>query len=404
MKKTLPLVLSLFAIWFSMESCHKSSDIPKVKNIYVVEGLLSFTGNWSTLGMTSRAAMDLAVTNINTYLAGKKADFRLATTYYDTKLDPILAKQGFQDAVNSGIHFVVGPQSSAEVAAITAKADSNNTIVISQGSTAGSLAIAGDPVYRFCPPDKVEGAAVANTIYKSGIKGLVTLARNDAGNLGLQTAMDNSFTALGGHITALDAYATDITNFSTEVTSLHNQVNALISTYGIDHVGVYLASFDECTGLFEAAANDPILNKIHWYGGDGVVLSTVLTADPAASDFAIATNFFAPTFGLPPSLKSQWQPIADNIKIVTGIAPDAFALAAYDAMWVIAHTLEASVGKNLNLSQLKAAFVAQANSYNGITGSTNLDDFGDRASGDYDYYGIVKTGTNYGWTVVGESE
>jgi branched-chain amino acid transport system substrate-binding protein len=276
--------------------------------------------------------------------------------------------------------------------------------VVSQGSTAGVLAIAGDPVFRFCPPDKVEGAAIANTIFKSGIKGLVTLARNDAGNLGLQTATDNSFTALGGHISALDAYSTTITDFTTEVSLLRSQVDQLTTTYGSGNVGIYLASFDECTGLFEAAANDPVLSKIHWYGGDGVVLSTVLTANAAASDFAIATSFYAPTFGLPQSLKPQWQPIADNIKSKTGIEPDAFALAAYDAMWVIAHTLENSVGKNLTFAQLKAAFAAQANAYTGITGPTALDTNGDRASGDYDYYGILKTGSTYGWTVVGESE
>lgn len=404
MKRKLPILLSLLAIWFCTQSCHKSNgNFPKVKTVYTVDGLLSLSGSWSSLGLNSRAAMDLAVTNINSYLAGKNADFRLATDYYDTKLDPTTATLDFVQVINTGVHFVIGPQSSAEVAAITAKADSNNVIVISQGSTAGSLGIAGDPVFRFCPPDKIEGAAIADTIYKSGIRGLVTLARDDAGNLGLQTATDNSFTALGGHIAALPAYGISTTDFTNVVSILSGQVSDLETTYGNANVGVYLASFDECAQLFEAAASDPVLSKVRWYGGDGVVLSTVLTADETASNFAIATNFFAPTFGLPQSLKSQWQPIADNIKSITTIEPDAFALSAYDAMWVIAKTIEASEGKNYSFTQLKSAFVTQANAYNGITGSTQLDANGDRATGDYDFYGIVKTGSTYGWSVVGES-
>jgi branched-chain amino acid transport system substrate-binding protein len=72
-------------------------------------------------------------------------------------------------------------------------------------------------------------------------------------------------------------------------------------------------------------------------------------------------------------------------------------------MWVIAHTLEASDGKNLSFDQLKTTFEAQANSYTGITGPTALDANGDRDSGAFDYYGIVKTGTTYGWIVAGES-
>ncbi len=406
MKIKLPILCAMLAIWFCAQSCHKSSNIkgPVVKHVFVVGGLLSFTGNWSSLGITTRASMYLAVTNINNYLAGKNADFRLATNFQDTHLDPATATTDFEQVIKLGENFVIGPQSSAELAAILPKADSSNVIVISQGSTAGTLAFAGDPVFRFCPPDKVEGAAIAKTIYKSGIKGLVTLARNDDGNIGLQSAVGNSFTSQGGQVSALQAYSTTITDFTTEVSLLRSQVDQLANTYGSANVGVYLASFDECVGLFKAAASDPVLSKIHWFGGDGVVLSTTLTSNAAASDFAIATNFFAPTFGLPPSLQSQWKPIADNIKASTGIEPDAFALAAYDAMWVIERTIESVGDKNITFEQLETAFAAQANAYSGITGSTALDVNGDRVAGDYDYYGIQKNGTTYAWTVVGESE
>ncbi len=152
------------------------------------------------------------------------------------------------------------------------------------------------------------------------------------------------------------------------------------------------------------AAADPMLSQVKWYGGDGIVLSTVLPANAVASEFAIKTSFFAPSFGLPVSLKSKWQPIADRIKTISGIEADAFALAAYDAMWVIAYTLEKTNGSVADFRNLKTVFAQQSNTYIGVTGATALDTFGDRSSGAFDYWGIQKTGTTYTWAVTGTSE
>jgi len=311
--------------------------------------------------------------------------------------------QDFAKIVGAGTHYVIGPQTSADLGVINLSADSNNVIVVSQGSTASSLAIAGDAVFRFCPPDNVEGAAIANSIYKAGVRGLVTLARNDAGNLGLQTATGSSFTTLGGHVSALAAYSITATDFTAQIASLHTQVTQLAATYGMANVAIYLASFEEFTQLFQQAATDPVIGKVRWYGGDGAVLSATLTANPTAADFAIATSFYAPTFGLPAALKAKWQPISDLVTATTGIQPDAFALSTYDIMWVIEKTIEASENKNVSFTQLKANFAAQANAYTGITGPTALDQNGDRAGGVFDYYGLLKTGSSYNWTLVGQS-
>jgi branched-chain amino acid transport system substrate-binding protein len=99
-----------------------------------------------------------------------------------------IAKTLFKNAKADGVSFIIGPQSSSELAAIKPEVDQSNIIVISQSSTAGSLAIPGDAIFRFCPSDKIEGAAMANTIYKKGQTALVTVTQDDAGNKGLQTS------------------------------------------------------------------------------------------------------------------------------------------------------------------------------------------------------------------------
>jgi branched-chain amino acid transport system substrate-binding protein len=403
MKKIFLPLIAIIVITFVFQSCSKSKKVLVSKPIEV-NGLFSLTGNWSSLGVTSKAALELAAEDVNEYLAKKDALFQITVSVSDTKLDAERAKTLFTKDKNNGVHFIIGPQSSAELAAIKPLVDASKVIVVSQSSTAGSLAIAGDAIFRFCPSDKIEGAAIAATIYKKGIKGLVTVARNDAGNLGLQTSTNAAFTAKGGEIAAIAPYATTTTNFAAVVSAVKEKVSSLSAKYGTASVGVYLASFDECTELFKLAAAEPVLKNVKWFGGDGVVLSTALLSDPTVADFAIATGFFAPSVGLPMALESKWKPVADRIKAKTGIEPDAFALAAYDALWTIAYTLEATKGSTGDFTKLKTTFVEQANKNAGITGPDALDDAGDRAAGTFDYFGIVKEGEAYVWKLVGKSD
>ncbi|MCD6013634.1 MAG: Extracellular ligand-binding receptor [Flavipsychrobacter sp.] len=400
MKRSLLFVCASLVLCFSFNSCRKGTATKTIN----VAGLFSLTGNWSTLGVNSKAAIEMAAHDINTYAQNKGLSFRLSVSTYDTRLNPDSARMYFVKATDQGSDFVIGPQSSAELANIVPLADAAKMIVVSQGSTAGSLALAGDAVFRFCPPDKVEGGAIANTIYNDGMKGLVTVARDDAGNKGLQSATGSAFVAKGGVVNAIDAYSTATTDFTTVIAAIKAKVNTLAAAHGIANVAVYLASFDEGVTLMAQAASDPILSQVQWYGGDGIVLSAVLPANTTASAFAVKTGFFAPSFGLPVSLQSKWQPVADRIKTTTGIDADAFALAAYDAMWVIAYTLEKTQGNVADFAVLKTVFAQQANAYAGVTGATTLDAFGDRATGAFDYWGIKKNGTAYNWVKTGTSE
>lgn len=370
-----------------------------------IGALLSLTGNWSSLGITSKAAIDIALEDINAYMSQGGTKRRFKATIYDTKLDAALASQYITDAGKKGCTFVLGPQSSAEADAVKAYANTHNMLVVSQGSTAGSLSIDNDNLFRFCPADHIEGLAMAKTLNKDGIRGLVTAARDDAGNRGLQTATGNAFEALGGNVEATNPYSNAANvNFTPLLADIKAGIEQYKQAFPTNQIAVYLASFDECVALFEQAANDPVLSSVRWYGGDGTALSVAITANTAAADFAIATQYFAPAFGLPAQAAAKWQPLSNQIKNRTGIAPDAFALATYDALWVMALSYNAQGSTMPDFVKLKTEFVAQAGRYYGATGTTMLNAAGDRAVGSYDYWGITKDGNNYKWVVVGQSE
>jgi branched-chain amino acid transport system substrate-binding protein len=382
------------------------SDEVEVVHIGV---LASLTGNWNTLGVTSHEAVDIALDEINKYLKHQEADFVFDDVVYDTKLDADLALKYMAEAKSKGVTFIIGPQSSAEAGAVKDYADKNDMIVISQGSTAGSLSIAGDNLFRFCPADDVEGKAMANYMHAEGIRSLVTLARNDAGNLGLQLATGAAFQDLGGTVIAQNAYSTEETDFTATLNALKTELDNLLEHQPATEVAVYLASFDECVDLFKMAAGmDPVFAAVRWFGGDGTALSAVLLSDNQAAAFAHAVNYQTPAYGLPTGNSPSHSniPIAEVIEARTGIKPDAFALAAYDATWVAAMSYFQSrtTTEKPVFDTLYANFVKKANSYTGITGSTKLNAAGDRATGSYDMWGLVEKNGGYVWEIKGKAE
>jgi branched-chain amino acid transport system substrate-binding protein len=280
-------------------------------------------------------------------------------------------------------------------------ADAHNILVISQGSTASSLAIAGDNIFRFCPNDTREAEAIVALLWHDGIRAIVPLWRNDAGNNGLHDSVQAAFQAMGGTVTSGYRYEPTTTDFSVATASIASQIENLIGG-GTDPstIGVYLAAFDEVVGIFHSAQGNTTLSNIAWYGSDGVALSAVLLADSAAAAFAANAGYPNPIFGLDDALQNEWQPIADAIEARTGITPDAFALSAYDALFVVQRALE-DAGDLRNFAAFKAAFVDEANSYEGVTGSTALDAAGDRLKRDFDFWAVRPQGGDYGWVRTG---
>jgi len=281
-------------------------------------------------------------------------------------------------------------------------ADAHKILVISQGSTASSLAIAGDNIFRFCPNDMREAEAIVALMRHDGIRAIVPLWRNDAGNNGLHDSVQIRFQALGGTVAQGFRYEPVTSDFSAATASVASQIENLIGG-GTDPstIAVYLAAFDEVVGVFHSAHGNTTLSDTAWYGSDGVALSAVLPADETAAAFAVSVGYPNPIFGLPDALRSEWQPIADAIQARTGIEPDAFALSAYDALFVVRRALRDLKYLKKSFANLKATFVGEANRYQGVTGSTALDPAGDRLNGDFDFWAVQSQNGNYNWMRIG---
>jgi branched-chain amino acid transport system substrate-binding protein len=363
--------------------------------------LASLTGSGNSLGQNTVAALQIATDQLDAEAKANQGGYRFHLFVRDTQQDPVKALAAIKDLDKRGVQIIVGPQTSAEVAMIKPFADAHNILVISQGSTASSLAIAGDNIFRFCPNDKREAAAIVALMQHDGIHAIVPLWRNDAGNNGLHDSVKAAFENIGGTVTSGFQYQPTTTDFSAATASVASQIQSLVTAgANPNSISIYLAAFDEAVGVFHSAAANSTLSSARWYGSDGVALSAALTGDASASAFAASAYYPNPTFGLDDALQNLWQPVANAIEARTGITPDAFALSAYDALFVVERALRVT-GNLKNFASFKSAFVDAANAYTGVTGSTALDSAGDRLNADFDFWAVRLTNGNYGWARIG---
>jgi branched-chain amino acid transport system substrate-binding protein len=379
-------IAALAVMAASVGGCASTPDVPREREV-LLGGIFSLTGNWSTLGQTSRAAMEFAVEDVNQYLAGNAAGVRFVAAIEDSRLEPELALEKARVLSSRGAQLLIGPQSSAEVALLKPFVDRNGLLLVSPSSTAGTLAIPGDNVFRFTPADSVEGIAVSALMWEDGIRAVVPVWRNDAGNVGLVSAVRAGFAGRGGSVVDGVAYGAETRDFSVTVTALRAQLEQAIARHGRSHVAVYLAAFDEVVAFFASAQADPVLASVRWYGSDAVAQSAALLGDPRAAEFAIRTGYPNPVFGLDEGARDIWEPLVQRIRARTSLEPDAFALGVYDAVWVVARGYVAS-GATLSVERLKQAFMTAARSGFGATGWTVLNEAGDRRYGDFDFWAI----------------
>jgi len=367
----------------------------------VIGALFDLSGDWSSLGESSEVALDIALKDIQPYLSRIGSAMKVKLIVEDTAGNPLLALEKLKGLAEQGVKVVIGPQSSAEVKAVKEYADENSILVISQGSTAHSLAIEQDNILRFCPDDVSEGQIIAQLMWQDGIRAVVPIWRDDAGNKGLYVAMKKYFEAGGGLVLDGVSYHPTSKDFSREVALLNSQTNQAMAKYGLNAVGIYAAAFNEIVSILEQASVTTNLSYVRWYGSNGIALSSALVSNSQAAQFAMKSGFPCPVFGLDKRARDKWEPVSEKISAKIGRGVDAFTLAAYDAFWVVILTY-ATVGDTDDFDTFKQTLIETAASYYGTTGWTALNNAGDRKEYNYDFWGVREQQGSFQWERVAQ--
>ena len=346
--------------------------------------ILPLTGDLSSHGEENHEGSKLAVDDFNAYLEEQGEEWRLVMTSEDSATSPAVALEKLTSLNAKGIGVVVGPETSSNIRNIKGYADANNMLLVSCCSTAPSLAVADDSVYRLVPDDSNQGTAVAKLLREDGIEMYVPVWRADAWGEGLIASTRASFEDRGGQSVEGFAYDPEAPEFSAAASLLAAEVEEHVEEFGADKVAVHMVGFAETVQLMQSASNHDVLDDVAWYGSDGSVKEDRIVSDAIGSEFASTVHFTAMQPGSPSN--PTYARVEAHVQDVLGRSPSTYVHTSYDAVWLVG--LAMMEAGSSDVDAIKEVMHGVADEYVGATGDIKLNEAGDLASADYEIWAV----------------
>ena len=292
-------------------------------------------------------------------------------------------------AAGAGPFLYVGPSTDRGLHAAMPYADEHGIVLVSAGSTAPSLAVAGDRTFRLLPGDALEAAALARLAHNAGAESMHAVLENatygPAVTYGVpppQGRFSHGFAAaladsgvppLSGTITLAGAKG------AYEAAAAAASLDASVRAGSAPAAVVYLGSPEGLAALAESSAEYPALASAPWFASGLSAGSGLLAGDGGAAPSAPAPAF-APQLGLS---AVRWSPPATGLALeIDSLMPGADsrarhgAYAAYDAMLILG-TAASAVRGTLDAASVADGLPGAAAAYAGALGDIALDPAGD---------------------------
>jgi len=306
----------------------------------------------------------------------------------DEANDPTTALRKMTTWFGEGVKFFAGPQNSGSSREMLAFANANEILFVSQSATAPALAIPGDFLHHFVAADDVQGPVIAAVIQEAGIKHVIFTFRGDTWGDGLHTATTASIEALGG-IEILEKelrYDPALEAFSVQAALLDDYVTELVEAgAALEEIGIVALTFEEIAPFMEAASEYPQLRQVKWFGSDGNAKTHPTVESQVAVPFAFDTRFIAPAIRVDLEAPSYIH-VKNQIQAELGRVTDVYALKAYDVIWALAMAIDEAGYDSVKVRAILPRVAEEWSSVYGASGKVVLNEAGDRAFADYDYW------------------
>ncbi|HKR01459.1 MAG TPA: ABC transporter substrate-binding protein [Pyrinomonadaceae bacterium] len=313
------------------------------------------SGQTSSFGQSTKNGAQMAADEINA--AGGINGRQVQLIHEDDQGEPgkaatVVAKLINQDQVRA----LIGEVASSNSIAAAPNAQEAKVPMISPSSTNPKVTQIGDYIFRVCFIDPFQGEVMAkfaaNTLKAK--RAAILFDSNSDYSKGLIQFFKQAFTKLGGEIVAEQAYAQRDRDFTGQLTQIRSANPDVIYVPGYyQEVGV-IAKQTKQLGI-----KAPLL------GGDGWDSPQLWELGGEALNGNYISNHY--------SVDDPSPVIQDFVKRYkakyNGVAPDALAALAYDAMMVLADSIKRANGTEC--VALRDA-IAQTNGFKGITGVISL--------------------------------
>ena len=365
--------------------------------VFDVGALLMLDNNPSYTDDREKTAMDAAVDDFNTEheLIG---DFYIDLAVQRITISPDYALSPDPDALaglrlahGAGTSLFVGPSTSGNTARILGYANDNDIVLISHSSTAPSLALPGDSLFRMVPTDTRQGVVLADLVHSGGgTTDLVMAVRGDDWGDGIHNATADELAGTGVSITRI-GFGEAEGDWPAVAGRLAGAVDAAAASAASREngaAGVLFVGFaGDLVGIAGAIPAASPLRAVPWYGPDGIGNDEDVASDPASLALARDVNLTTVVFTVPRNdVNARLDPSA------------VYGPSAYDAVYLMGSAIKAAYdgsGSVPPASAVRSAIPAAASAYSGALGNLTLD-----ANGDLDSpaaYGIYRIAESGAW-------
>jgi len=235
-------------------------------------------------------------------------------------------------------------------------------------------------LFRTTPHDAFQGEVLAEVVLDKGFTKLATIVQDNPYGVGLEKALIDALKAkgwTGKHVVTIH-FDPAKKDYRTELDIIkgHNPDVVLAVTYAEDGIIVFKQALE--MGL----------DKIAWLGCDGNY-GDGMFAEPKSAEF-MEKAIIAGTRAAGPS-GAIYDKFAADYEAFTGKEPSVYCDTTYDAIKLIALAIErAGVYEG---AAVRNALLEIGQDYNGASGIITFDDKGDRVSGTFEIWEVVKDPT-----------
>jgi branched-chain amino acid transport system substrate-binding protein len=361
------------------------------KNLLQVGVLIDETGVCKSTGLATKAALELKQEQLQ-QLFNNNSYKQIELQFADTKSDPNLALKHVKEFYKKGIDIIIGPGTSQELAAIANFVNTNDILILSYASTAHSLAISRDNIFRYVTTDISQSKVVAKFLRKNGREYLWQLYRNDVGNISVANLVNGQFRRSGGKKVRRFIYQPGQSDFY----EILAQISSEIEGKEKEKCAVYVAGFSEVIKILAQASEfTNLYDNVLWVGSDGTAKLKGVIENHASLRFAMYSKFTVPLNKQQDSF--EYKKFAMKLENKIGFSPNIYTITASDILQILAYCGNIS---DFSKNKKKVIYEYSAKNY-GLTGNTKLNKNGDRKEWGYELWRVQGTIAGHKWKSIG---
>lgn len=338
--------------------------------------VLSMSGALGPMGIKMADAAKLAVEEINA--AGGVNGKQVQLFIEDDATDPAQCMSAVKKLVEvNGVQFMIAGMTSGAAKAIGPYLAERQALAISPSATSPDLT--GQPwrdfFFRTTPSDAYQGRAMAQLALDQGLKRLVVFTMDNPYGAGLGGVARDALVEGGAEVVAFIKYDPAKLDYRSELTQIRG-----LNPDGVIHVGYN----DDGIVVYQQALALG-LDTIQWIGCDGVYGTGMFRTEASATFMANAVIGTRPAA---PEGVSEHDAFVAAFRAEYGTDPEVFCDTTYDAvkLWAAA----VSHAGSEDPVAVRDALREIGKNYQGASGTITFDEGGDRITGLYEIWEVIK--------------